>query len=482
MTAPCSPAAAPHAGTTPVDLDTAAEGQPLRVGLAHVGCKLNAYEVEAFKFGFDRAGYQIVPFASDADVYVVNTCTVTGSGDADSRKLVRRANRTNPAATVVATGCYAQRRPDELSAAGADLVLGNGEKSELLGRLEEFLAGESPPPVDSNTPPRTETFLSIDGMVEQGRTRGTLQIQDGCGEHCTYCVIPSVRGTGVSRPLQEALEQARNMVAAGYRELTLTGVHSGSYGVDRGVSDGLVGLLRQLEKIPELERFRLNSVEPGYVSDELIHFAANSDKFCRHFHIPLQSGDDLVLRRMGRHYTGSYFAERVETINRLIPDCAAGTDVMVGFPGESEDQFENTFRLLAELPLAYLHVFSYSLRPGTAAEKLRHQQAPEIKKLRSQRLLSLGDEKRLAFHRRFIGQQVEILVEDRRDKATGLQVGMTDNYVKVLFDAPDLEPNQLASVVVTAAREQLVLGELVGTEATNIPAAINRPMRKAAGR
>ena len=457
------------AGTTPTivvtgeTVDGAAQvTASIRVGLANVGCKLNSYEVEAFKYDLDQRGFEIVPFAAEADVYVVNTCTVTGSGDADSRKLVRRAGRRNPDAAVVATGCYAQRRPEELEAAGADLIVGNGDKAALVDRLQQHLAGTAPT-TDFSRPPRTETFLSIDGMVEKGRTRGTLQIQDGCGEHCTYCIIPSVRGDGVSRDPGETVAQARRMVAAGYRELALTGVHSGSYGHDRGETNGLVALLQKLETIDGLERIRLNSVEPGYVTDELIDYATSSQRFCRHFHIPLQSGDDRTLRRMGRHYSGAYFAARVEQIASLIPDCCIGTDVMVGFPGESDAEFASSRDLLERLPLAYLHVFSYSSRSGTPAARLREHHPAVTRKERSASLVALGERKRLSFHRRFVGRRLEILAEDRHDKGSGLQVGMTDNYIKVLFDDSSVGANETATVEVTAAREQLVLGEVVAT-------------------
>ena len=456
------------AGTTPeIAAGEAADepaqaAAPVRVGLANVGCKLNSYEIEAFTYDLDQRGFEIVPFDAEADVYVVNTCTVTGSGDADSRKLVRRAGRRNPDAAVVATGCYAQRRPEELEGAGADLIVGNGDKAKLVDRLQQHLAGTAPT-TDLSRPPRTETFLSIDGVVDKGRTRGTLQIQDGCGEHCTYCIIPSVRGDGVSRDPGETVAQARQMVAAGYRELALTGVHSGSYGHDRGETNGLVILLQQLETIDGLQRIRLNSVEPGYVTDELIDYAAGSRRFCRHFHIPLQSGDDRTLRRMGRHYSGAYFAARVEQIASRIPDCCIGTDVMVGFPGESDAEFATTRALLERLPLAYLHVFSYSSRPGTPAARLHEHHPAANRKERSASLIALGDHKRLAFHRRFVGRRLEILAEDRRDKASGLQVGMTDNYIKVLFDDPGVGANETAVVEVTAAREQLVLGEVVAT-------------------
>ena len=433
---------------------------PLRVALQNVGCKLNSYEVEALSNGFNRRRYEIVSFDEAADIYVINTCTVTGSGDSDSRKAVRRARRANPEATVVATGCYAQRQPEDLSAAGADLVVGNGEKAHLIERLQEHQSGETELQLYSDTPPRTEAFLSIDGLVEGGRTRGMLQVQDGCDEHCTYCIIPSVRGQSVSRPDKQIVQQARTMVAAGYRELALTGVHTGSYGYDAGNRNGLVDLLDALEQIDGLNRIRLNSVEPAYVSDALIDFAARSDKFCRHFHIPLQSGSDTVLKRMGRHYDSSYYAQRIHQIAEALPDSAIGTDVMVGFPGENAVHFQQTYDLLAGLPMTYLHVFPFSLREGTPAQKLAAPCDSATKKKRGQKLIELGKEKRMAFHQRFVGRCLSPLVEDRTDTQSGLRVGLSDNYVRVLFDGVT-EPNEIVKVRIQQAREDLVFGEMV---------------------
>jgi len=429
------------------------------VALQHVGCKLNLYEIEALQAGLGHRGYEIVSFDAEADVYVVNTCTVTGSGDADSRRAVRRARRTNPRATVVATGCYAQRRPDQMRAAGADLVVGNAQKVRLLEHLESHLQGRPPTGFDPQERPRTTAFLRIDGPVEGGRTRGTLQVQDGCDERCTYCIIPRVRGPSVSRPRAEILEQARRMVEAGYRELALTGVHTGSYGHDQGDPEALMSLLAGLEEIEGLERLRLNSVEPAFVSDPLIEHAAASPKLCRHFHIPLQSGDDLILRRMGRRYTRAHFADRVERIAALIPDCAIGADVMVGFPGEEEEHFARTYELLAGLPLTYLHVFSFSRRQGTPAARLENHPTRAVKKDRARRLIRLGQRQRLAFHRRFVDQCLQVLVEECQDRTAGLSVGRSDNYVKVLFAGGEVRPNQLCKVRVTQAREDLVFGE-----------------------
>ncbi len=445
--------------------------QPLRVSFTNVGCKLNQHELETLQNGFDRRGHTVVG-DGEADVCVVNTCTVTGSGDADSRKAVRRARRRNPGATVVATGCYAQRRPQELAAAGAHLVLGNDRKADLLELVEGYLAGEELPPAPVGAP--VGRFLEIEGAVTRGRTRGTLKIQDGCDEHCTYCIIPTVRGKGISRPTGEVVRQARKMVEAGYREIAITGVHTGSYGGGSSLPSTLVPLLKELDGIDGLERIRLNSVEPAYVSEALIDHAATSAKFCRHFHIPLQSGDDFVLRRMGRRYRRSDYAATIERIHSVIPDCAIGADVMVGFPGEERVHFENTCSLLRDLPVSYLHVFPYSLRSETPAERLAGHVNRREKAERARELIDLGNGKRMRFHRRLVGRRVYPLVEDRRDRVSGLPLGLTDNYVKVAIDSSrdlargnidssrDLAPGNIVAADVTRAREDMVYGAVAG--------------------
>lgn len=440
---------------------------PLRVAVQHLGCKLNQYEAEAFRADFQQRGYEVVPFDADADVYVVNTCTVTGSGDTDSRRAVRRARRQQPDAVVVATGCYAQRRPDELSGAGATIVVGNSDKARLVDTVVEHMPGNTSdsgpaaaelPMFDPDVRPKTERFLQIDSMVSGGRTRGTLQIQDGCDEHCTYCIIPAVRGPGVSRNADEIIEQARRMVEAGYQELALTGVHSGSYGYDRDDPQALVGLLARLEQIDGLARIRLNSVEPGYVSDELIDFAAASSTFCRHFHIPLQSGNDRVLRRMGRRYSTAEYGERIQQIHAAIPGCALGADVMVGFPGETDDEHDVTRAFLDGLPLTYLHVFSYSSRDGTPAERLPDHAPRTVKSTRARELINLGLAHRLAFNTAHVGQSVRVLTEEV--DADGLATGLTDNYLRVRFEASaTTEPNQFEQVRITQAREDVLFGE-----------------------
>lgn len=432
----------------------------MRIAVQHLGCKLNQYEAEAFRAGFQQQGYELVPFDADADVYVVNTCTVTGSGDTDSRRAVRRARKRQPDAFVVATGCYAQRRPDELSAAGASLVIGNGDKASLVATVIDQLSGTPALPMfDPNQRPRTDTFLQIDRMVDGGRTRGTLQIQDGCDEHCTYCIIPTVRGPGVSRNADEVIDQATQMIDAGYRELALTGVHSGSYGHDHGDQQALVALLQRLEQIDGLERIRLNSVEPGYVTDELVDYAATSSTFCRHFHIPLQSGNDRVLRRMGRRYSTAEYGDRIRQIADSIPGCAIGADVMVGFPGETDDEHASTRDFIEALPLTYLHVFSYSLRDGTPAERLPDHAPRTVKSARARDLIDLGLAHRLAFNRAHLGATVRVLTEEVGDD--DLASGLTDNYLRVRFEAgPQTAANHFEEVHLTKAREDVLFGQL----------------------
>ena len=441
---------------------------PVRVAVQNVGCKLNQYEAEALMSGFADEGFEIVAPDCPADVYVVNTCTVTGSGDADSRKALRRGRRTNPDAILIATGCYAQRRPDELREAGAQVVIGNGQKVDLIRHVQTHLAGEQVPDFDPDTRPRRQNFLAIGSAKpsRSTRTRGTLQIQDGCDEHCTYCIIPAVRGPSVSRPMDEIILQAQRMVDGGYRELALTGVHSGSYGQEIDDGSSLVTLLKKLEPIDGLERIRLNSVEPACVTDELIEFAASPSKLCRHFHVPMQSGDDQVLKRMGRRYDAAFYSERIHRLSDAVPDCALGADIMVGFPGEDDSLFENTFAFTRELPLTYLHVFSYSARDETPALKLDNHVDRAPKRSRAARLIKLSESKKLAFHSRFVGARVSVLVEEIGSPADwGLASGLTDNYIKVRFlRPPGLRPNEMVEVTLTQAREDVAFGDVDGSE------------------
>ena len=427
-----------------------------------VGCKLNHYEMESLKETFRREGYKIVDFREKADLYVINTCTVTQAADADSRKVVRRARRANPDARVVATGCYAQRSPEELAeTVGVDLVLGNCEKADLFRYVQERISGEDAKrPIFVSPDPRRTKFLTAAGSYRGEPTRASVQIQDGCNERCTYCIIPTVRGGSVSRPISEIVRQASELARTGYREIALTGVNSGSYGMEGDRPVDLVDLLEQLAQIEGLQRIRLNSIEPRYLSDRLIDFVACSAKVCRHFHVPLQSGDDEILRRMGRRYRAAEYAKWIEKIHDRIPDSGIGADVMVGFPGETDRHFENTCDLVARLPLTYLHVFAYSERAGTPAVRMDGPLDPETKKARSRAMIALGRRKRIAFHRKFLNKKLDILVERKRDKITGFLSGLSDTYLRALFDGPDELVNRMVTVRVVQSRDDGVMGVL----------------------
>jgi len=428
----------------------------VRVALHSVGCRLNAGETEALASILQARGYLLVPSGDAADVCIINTCTVTAAGDADSRRAIRRARRRSPAATVVATGCYAQRRPAAVRAAGADLVVGNRDKARLVDLLEAFLAGRRGAQLRRSRA-GSARFLQIQGPVPGGRTRGLVQIQDGCDQHCSYCIVPSVRGRSVSRPPAEILAQAARMVEMGYRELALTGVQVGSYGRDWGHPEALLELLAQLERIDGLERIRLGSVAPGFVTDALIERVARSARICHHLHVPLQSGADAVLRDMGRRYTAAEYGTLVARIAAAMPDCAIGADVLVGFPTEGDAEFERTFDLIAGLPLAYLHVFAYSPRTGTPAARLRVAAGPAVLRERVRRLLQLGAAKRLTFHQRHLGQVLEVLVEGRAKSSGGMCTGMSGNYIRTFFAGP-APPNRVVGVRVTSARTEAVEG------------------------
>ncbi len=399
-----------------------------KVALVTLGCRANQEEIECVASHLRDRGFRIVPFGEAADWVVVNTCSVTSAGESDARQAVRRAIRTNPQGRVIVTGCFAQRDPDGALRLGARYVVGNGEK----WRIPDLIAADGG--VDDactgllfRPDPTTTRFLRH-GLGESGyRTRASLKIQDGCDERCTYCIIPSLRGRSVSRSPEEVLEEARRLVDAGYPEITLTGIHSASY---RSEAGGLAALLRSLLEVGGLRRIRVNSLEPQWVDPELIETLASSERFARHLHLPLQSGDAGILKRMGRGYTPEQYRRVVDGVRERIPGVAIGCDVMVGFPGEDEAAAERTCRLLEEIRPAYLHIFSYSERPGTAALRLPGAVANAARKERARRLRRLDATLRGDFLRAREGEVHEILVEAGEGGGEG-QSGLTDNFVRV---------------------------------------------------
>lgn len=406
------------------------------------------------------AGYLVVPFETGAQLVVVNTCTVTGATDAQSRNLVRRARRFNPECRVIVTGCYAQVEPQVFAdLAGVSLVIGNEEKLHLLELLEKD-AGESRVAVSDIRAAATTCLPPLTSFA--GRSRAFVQIQNGCDAFCSYCIIPYARGSSRSALPDEVVGQVNALVAAGYPEVVLTGIHIGGYGLDLDPSTSLLRLVSRIEENCGLRRLRLGSIEPTEISDALIEAVATSSVICPHFHIPLQSGDNAVLQRMNRKYDQVYFRDLVTRIHQQLPDAAIGLDVIAGFPGETEEEFANTFALLIELPFTHLHVFPFSRRPGTPAASMPDQVSGEVSKARAARLRELGDRKLRAFAERFCGKALEVVVENSTAGTT--LKGTSRNYLDMVFEGPgDLRGKQV-KVVATEFDGRQLTGQLMAGE------------------
>ena len=435
---------------------------PTRIAFSTLGCKQNQFETEALKAMLPAGDYAVVPFADEADLYVINTCTVTAEADADSRQTIRRAVRRNPAARVVVTGCYAQVSPHEVRAIpGVDLVLGNAEKPQFLVQIQGLgrpASSPIPSPSYFSLSPcggegegegaqvprvvvgdigRRRVFDGLRVSLDSDRTRAYLKVQDGCNYHCSFCIVPAARGPNRSLPPEAVLGELQRLDAAGYPEVVLTAIHLGTYGRDLAPPTSLVALLRRIEDLPLRCRVRLTSLDPHEVGDDLIELMQGSRRFCRHLHIAVQSGDDGVLRAMRRAYPARRFREAVERAAAAIPGIGIGGDAIVGFPGETDAAFENTYRLLADLPISYFHVFPYSRRPGTAAAAMRDHVPPEVRIERGRRLRALVARKAAAFRAAQVGQTADAVVLHRRERGGGRLEALTDNYVRAFLDGPD---------------------------------------------
>lgn len=405
-----------------------------RVAFHTLGCKLNFAETNTLQRAFEERAFVVVPFGEAADVAVVNTCTVTAEADRKCRQMIRRALRANPDAFVVVTGCYAQLRPDDLAAIdGVDVVLGAHEKFRLFDLIDAFEKREQTQVAVSCI---DEVTAFSPAFSSHERTRAFLKVQDGCDYTCAFCTIPLARGKSRSAPLDAVLAQARTLAAQGFKEIVLSGVNIGLYGQgvhDTAHSASLLPLLRALDTVDGIERYRISSMEPNLLTDEIIDFVAASETFQPHFHLPLQSGDDVVLGKMRRRYRRAVYADRVDRILRWMPDACIGADVIVGFPAETEERFDNTYRFLHGLPVAYLHAFTYSERPDTAAvdqpDQMGGPPVPKPERSRRNRMLRiLSQKKQHAFYRRHLGDVRPVLWESA--EKDGVMYGFTDNYVK----------------------------------------------------
>lgn len=430
-----------------------------RVALTGLGCKVNQNELEALKGLFRAAGYEVVPFDAQADVYVVHTCTVTHLSDRKSRQMIRRAVRNNPEAVVAVTGCYAQVAPEEvLSLPGVDVVVGTRDRSRLVELVEEArLTGKVINAV--REPEEGEPFEELP-VTQVDRARAFIKIQEGCEEYCTYCIVPYARGPLRSRAPELIVEEVKKLVAAGYKEIVLTGVHTGAYGRDLKGGTDLNLLLKRILEIPELGRLRLSSIDPLDFTPELIITLTEGEKICPHFHIPLQSGDDFILQRMGRRYTSREYLNLLELLRSRRPRVAITTDIIVGFPGEKEEHFGRTLKVAEEAAFARIHVFPYSPRSGTPAATMPDQVEAEVKKERVARLISLAKRLEKEYATSFLGETLEVLAEEELAEKEGFWEGHTGNYLTVVFAAEGDWTGRLVPVRLLEWREGKIWGEI----------------------
>lgn len=437
-----------------------------------VGCKVNFYDTEAIWQVFKEAGYEQVDFeSSSADVYLINTCTVTNTGDKKSRQIIRRAIRRNPDAIVAVTGCYAQTSPAEIMAIeGVDLVIGTQDRDKIMTYVKQIQDERQPVNAVRNIM-KTRNFeeLNVPNFTE--RTRAFLKIQEGCNNFCTFCIIPWSRGLSRSRDPQTVVEQAKQLVASGYKEIVLTGIHTGGYGDD--MEDyNLTRLLWDLDKVEGLERIRISSIEASQIDDAMIEVLNKSSKMCRHLHIPLQAGESSVLKRMRRKYTTEQYAEKIRRIKEAMPGVAITTDVIVGFPGETEEMFEEGYRFMEELGFAEMHVFPYSRRTGTPAARMTDQVDEEVKHERVHKLIELSEKMQLAYAERHVGEVLDVIPEreQKGNEGNGFIMGYSDNYISIVFEGSEELIGQLCRVKITEAGVNECRGQLVRVLDSHTPA------------
>jgi len=417
-----------------------------------LGCKVNQFESEALAQRLSDDGRWVILHDKEmADVCIINTCTVTQKASMQSRQAIRQAIRSNPKARIIATGCYAQTEPDEIQKIkGVHHVIGHFDKHKLPDMILTGKENILPSPVLKH---KLHHFNSMPSAGLGYRTRPFLKIQDGCNDFCTYCIVPYARGPSRSLPPERVLDNINKIHQAGYHEVVLTGIHLGNYGIDLGKQKvSLLDLLNRIRESCTIDRVRLSSIEPFELTEDIIKFVAQSGsgpaKICHHFNIPLQSGDDVILKRMHRPYLRSFFIDLVEKIHKLLPDSAIGVDTLIGFPGESDRAFENTYSLIEQLPVSYLHVFPFSARKGTPAYNYPDKVDSLVIKKRCQKIRTLGKFKRNVFYNKFKGKTLEILIEGRQKEQKSLLKGITSNYIPVLVKGEDKLKNTIADVTI----------------------------------
>jgi threonylcarbamoyladenosine tRNA methylthiotransferase MtaB len=429
------------------------------VAFCTFGCRLNQYDTETIRTLLDEyGGWRSVPFREPADVYVVNTCSVTARADATCRKAIRRIHSERPQSAIVVTGCYAQRAPQEIAALpGVQLIVGAANRGEIARKMHHM----RPDDLEIAVSPIGEASEFVDVAITEmmEHSRAFVKVQEGCNESCSFCIVPQTRGASRSRSPESVLAQVHELLRSGYLEIVLTGVHLGDYGLDLPIGKRMLAeLVRDILDIPGLKRFRLSSIEPASITDELIELMAGTEKFARHFHIPMQSASNTILSRMKRRYTAEDFSQLIEKIATAIPDCGIGTDVICGFPGESDEYFQESFDCLTELPITYLHPFTYSVRPGSAAEAYGDQVPGDVKKRRTRSLKRLTRDKEQAFRQRHVGKTLPVLLESSRRGGRSRLAGWTDNYLRVELGEGEAQ-SAIEDVRIVSLNGEQLLGE-----------------------
>lgn len=432
-----------------------------KAALHNLGCKVNAYETEAMQQMLEKEGYEIVPFQEKADVYIINTCTVTNIADRKSRQMLHRAKKLNPQAVVVAVGCYVQASKEELEAdTCVDLMIGNNKKKDLIPILLEYTgkAAESEV-IDINHTTEYEDLM-LQHSLEH--TRAYIKVQDGCNQFCSYCIIPYTRGRVRSRKWQEIEKEVAGLALKGYQEVVLTGIHLSSYGIDL-VSEDFLSLIKKVYQIKGIERIRLGSLEPRIITEDFVKTIAALPKMCPHFHLSLQSGSNTTLQRMNRRYCAEEFYEKVTLLRNYYENPAITTDIIVGFPGETEKEFQETKEFLGKVGFYEMHIFKYSKRQGTKAAEMKEQVSNPIKQERSNELLALTKEQSKKYRQQFIGQTVEVLMEEevKAEDFKGYQVGHTKEYVKVaVLHSNRLENKRILCMITGFLSDEILHGEI----------------------
>jgi threonylcarbamoyladenosine tRNA methylthiotransferase MtaB len=424
----------------------------MRIAFTTLGCKINQFETDAMQRDLISRGNTVVPFEAEADVYIINTCSVTAKSDIDSRRLIRSAIQRGSKGKVVVTGCYAATQPEEINnIPGVKLVIGNRDKTGIPDHIMSTASSCGP----QRMPASGSSIQALNT-----RTRGFLKIQDGCDNQCSYCIVPIARGGSRSAAPHDVESEFNLLVESGCREVVLTGIHIGTYGSDLGNGINLTELLKKLMLSKGETRIRLSSIEPNEITREMIEYLGQG--LCRHLHIPLQSGDDAVLTSMKRQYTSGFYQDLIESIAKRVPGIALGADVIVGYPGEGEKEFQNTLRLVELSPLTHLHVFSYSPRPGTPAAEMEGQVPDLIKKKRSFTLRTLGMKKNLLFRKKYLGSDLQVVIENKIDHDTGLLTGLTDNYIRVNINGAKTEDiGKKVTIRIREVKERVNSGAIV---------------------